>query len=104
MHKFEQGFDDHRMCFRTMVNQEITITLIDEESSIDTTANCRDISETGLALEIGHPVDIGTIIKIHLDNDDQMSVPLTDCRAKVVRCEQENNDLFVLAAQIIDTE
>ncbi|WP_371189448.1 PilZ domain-containing protein [Thalassotalea maritima] len=104
MQHFEQGFDDSRLCFRTMVNQQITIILMDDEVSLETSANCRDISETGIALEITHPVEIGTLIKIHLDSDDQMSVPLTDCMVKVVRCDQENSDLFLLAAEIIDND
>ena len=104
MHKFEQGFNDGRSMFRTMVNQQITITLIDEEENSDILVNCRDISDTGLAIEINHLVDVGTQIKVHLDYDDQMSLPLTNCKGRVLRCEQESNNLFLLAIEILECE
>ncbi|OUS24678.1 hypothetical protein A9Q98_13205 [Thalassotalea sp. 42_200_T64] len=104
MHKFEQGFDDSRAAFRTMVNQEVTIILLDAESNIETTANCRDISDTAIALELTHPVDIGTLLTLALDSDDQLSMPLTDCKGRVLRCEQESKELFLLAVEIIDSE
>ncbi len=104
MQKFEQGFDESRACFRTMVNQEVSIILLDDETNSEVIANCRDLSETGIALEIAHPVDEGTMIKIHLDYDDQISVPLTHCKGKVLRCEQENQDTFLLAVEILECE
>ncbi|MDG1733304.1 MAG: PilZ domain-containing protein [Thalassotalea sp.] len=104
MQDFKQGFDEGRACFRTMINQELTITLIDDENNLEVAANCRDISETGVALEISHPVDVGTLIKIHLDCDDQMSVPLMHCRGRVQRCEVESDELFLLAVEILDCE
>ncbi|WNC70645.1 PilZ domain-containing protein [Thalassotalea psychrophila] len=104
MHKFDQDFDESRSMFRTMVNQQITITLLDEETNIDVMVNCRDISTTGIALEIEHPVEVGTIIKFHHECDEQLSAPLTDCKGRVLRCEQESNDLFLLAIEIVDNE
>lgn len=104
MHKFDLDFDENRSMFRTMVNQQITITLLDEEANIDVMVNCRDISETGIALEIEHPVEIGTLIKFHHECDEQLSAPLTDCKGRVLRCDQESNDLFLLAIEIIDNE
>ncbi|WNC70214.1 PilZ domain-containing protein [Thalassotalea nanhaiensis] len=104
MHKFDQDFDESRSMFRTMVNQQITITLLDEETNMDVMVNCRDISATGIALEIEHPVEVGTIIKFHNECDEQLSAPLTDCKGKVLRCEQESKDLFLLAIEIIDVE
>ena len=100
----KQDFDDHRTCFRTLMNQQIIITLVDQESSVETVANCRDISDNGLAVEINHPVDIGTLLKIQLDNDDQMSIPLIDCQGRVIRCEQESDTVFLLAVELIDSQ
>lgn len=104
MHKFEQGFDESRLFFRTLVNQPVNITLIDQETNIDVVANCRDISESGIALELEHPVEIGTVLQFNFDCDDQVSVPLTDCKGRVLRCEPEGNDLYYLAVEVIDTE
>lgn len=104
MHKFEQGFDDGRSFFRTLVNQPVNITLLDQENNIDVVANCRDISETGIALELEHPVEIGTILQFNFDCDDQVPVPLTYCKGRVLRCEAEGNELYLLAIEVIDTE
>ncbi|WP_068546429.1 PilZ domain-containing protein [Thalassotalea crassostreae] len=104
MVNFEQGFNESRNCFRTMINQQVSITLLDDETNSDVLANCRDISENGIALEIEHPVEVGTKIRIHLDCDDQISVPLTDCLGRVLRCEEESKDLFLLAIEIIDSK
>jgi hypothetical protein len=103
-HNREQGFDESRVCFRTMVNQEVTIILLDDETNSEISGNCRDLSESGLALEITHPVEVGTMIKFHLDCDDQISVPLMDCKGKVLRCEQESQELFLLAIEILECE
>ena len=104
MHKLDQDLDECRTMFRTMVNQQITITLLDEETNIDVMVNCRDISSTGVALEIEHPVEIGTIIKFHHECDEQISAPLTDCKGRVLGCEQVSKDLFLLAIDIFDNE
>ena len=104
MHKSDQDFDERRSMFRTTVNQQITITLLDEEANTDVMVNCRDISAISIALEIDYPVEIGTLIKFHHECDEQIFAHLTDCKGRVLRCEQENNDLFLLAIEILDSE
>lgn len=104
MRDCQQEFDEGQSCFRTMINQELTITLFDDENNLEVSANCRDLSDTGVALEINHPVDVGTLIKIHLDCDDQISLPLTHCLGRVQRCTIESDELFLLTVEILDCE
>lgn len=88
--------------FRTMLNLEVQLTLLDDETNIDVTANCRDLSKAGMAIEIDHPVDVGTLLKVQFAEDEQLSITLCDCKGRILRCEQESEDVFLLAVEIID--
>lgn len=104
MKTFEQDFNEGRTCFRTMVNHQVQLTLLDDENNIELLANCRDVSDTGVALEMEHPVDVGTLVSIHFDSEELFTLPAIDCKGRVLRCEQENQELFLLAIEIVDAK
>ncbi len=102
MFGIEEDLINHRSVFRTMLNHEVQLTLLDDETNVDVMANCRDLSATGMALEIDHPVDVGTLLKVKFAEDEQLSITLCDCKGRVLRCEQESDNLFLLAVELIE--
>ena len=49
------GYDDKRNFFRMMVNSPCQLQITDDESSRTMQAMCRDISATGMSLEVDEP-------------------------------------------------
>lgn len=90
------GYDDKRNFYRMMVNSPCEVSLSDNPSAAPIAAVCRDISATGMSLEIEQPsIDLGTLLDITIDsNNDQ--IPSLEAKAKVVRCDKEaENTCFV---------
>ena len=62
------NFDDKRNFYRMMLNSEVIVTIIDDESDSQITATCRDLSATGMAIEMEHPLAMSTRVKIKLNS------------------------------------
>ena len=61
------GYDDNRKFFRMMVNSVCELKIVDEESSRSLQAVCRDISATGMSLEIEEStVEMGTKLNVYI--------------------------------------
>ena len=55
------GYDDKRNFFRMMVNSPCQLQITDDESSRTMQALCKDISATGMSLEVDEPsIEVGT--------------------------------------------
>jgi hypothetical protein len=65
---------------RFMANQSVTITLFDEVD-IRITGTIRNISGTGIGLELDRPVRPGTALKVDLDDGPMLG--------EVIYCHQE---------------
>ncbi|TXH98709.1 MAG: PilZ domain-containing protein [Rheinheimera sp.] len=87
--------NDKRNYFRMMVNAEVQMMINDPESGRVFSGICRDLSATGMAVEVDEPLEMGTLIHLRLESTNSSIVPL-DAHAKVVRCSQEAEDLYQL--------
>ncbi|NQY37933.1 MAG: PilZ domain-containing protein [Alteromonadaceae bacterium] len=96
-------FDDKRYFYRMMLNSEVKVTIIDDEANSCMLSTCRDISATGLAIEMSHPLDIGTNVKVSLlaTNDN---VQALDTRGKVIRVTEESNDCYLIGLSIEEVD
>ncbi|NQY64674.1 MAG: PilZ domain-containing protein [Alteromonadaceae bacterium] len=93
------NFDDKRHFYRMMLNSEVNVTIIDDEANTEILSTCRDISATGLAIEMSHPLDIGTNVNVSLvpiSNDIQA----LDTRGKVIRVTEESSDCYLIGLSI----
>ena len=60
------NFDDKRDFYRMMLNSDVTVTIIDDEANSEILATCRDLSATGMAIEMTHPLELNTNVKVSL--------------------------------------
>jgi len=93
------NFDDKRNFYRMMLNSEVNITVIDDEANSQITATCRDLSATGMAIEMEHPLAISTHVKVKLDSSSEQ-VQSLDMRGKVVRIEEEYEGCYLVGIYI----
>ena len=93
------NFDDKRDFYRMMLNSEVMVTIIDDETNSQITATCRDLSATGMAIELEHPLAISTHVKIKIDSASDL-VPALDIRGKVVRVGEECDGCYLVGIAI----
>lgn len=82
-----------------MLNSEVVVTVIDDEVNSQIMATCRDLSATGMAIEVENPLTLSTYVKIKLDSASDQ-VQSLDIRGKVVRVDQECEGLYLLGIAI----
>ena len=92
---------DNRHYFRMMVNADVKLMINDPEAGRTIDGICRDLSATGMSVEVDEPLEMGTLIRVRLDSANA-SVPPLDASAKVMRCAQEQEDCYQLGVQIIE--
>ena len=93
------NFDDKRDFYRMMLNSEVIVTVIDDEANSQITAICRDLSATGMALEMEHPIAMSIHVKIKLDSASD-KVQALDMRGKVVRIDEEYEGCYLVGIYI----
>lgn len=94
------GYDDKRNFFRMMVNSPCQVQINDEESSRTLQAVCKDISATGMSLEVEEPsIELGTQVVVSIDSNSSQ-IPSLSAVATVVRCVAESDDSCVIGVEI----
>jgi len=92
--------DDKRNFYRMMVNSPCEVVLQDVPSSVPLAAVCRDISATGMSLELEQAsIDIGTLLDITIDSNNEQ-IPSLEAKAKVVRCDTQNESACLVGVEI----
>ncbi|MDP4536792.1 PilZ domain-containing protein [Alkalimonas collagenimarina] len=92
---------DNRHFYRMMVNADVQLFINDPEAGRSVDGICRDLSASGMSVDVNEPLEIGTMIRVKLESANN-SVPPLDATAKVMRCGQENNDCYQLGLAFID--
>nr|WP_297349334.1 PilZ domain-containing protein [uncultured Glaciecola sp.] len=94
------GYNDKRNFYRMMVNSPCELALLGDPAQRTMQAICKDISATGMSLEIDQPtIEIGTLLGVSIDsNSDQ--IPSIMAKAKVIRCTSETESSCLLGVQI----
>jgi len=93
------NFDDKRNFYRMMLNSEVIVTIIDDETNSQVKATCRDLSATGMAIEVEHPLEMSTHVKVKLDSSSEQ-VQSLDMRGKVVRVDEECEGCYLVGISI----
>lgn len=81
--------NDNRHYFRMMINAEVTLMINEPQQGRTITGMCRDLSASGMSVEIDEPLEPGTLIRVRLASNSS-SIPPLDATAKVMRCGQED--------------
>ncbi|KGJ90024.1 PilZ domain-containing protein [Colwellia psychrerythraea] len=94
-----KDFDDKRDYYRMMINSEVVVTVIDDEVNSQLSATCRDLSATGMAFEIEHPLAISTHVRVRVDSASSQ-IQALDIRGRVVRIEEESKNFYLIGIAI----
>ena len=95
-------YDDKRNFFRMLVNSVCELKIVDEESSRSLQAVCRDISATGMSLEIEESsVELGTKVNVYIESTNSQ-IPSLTADTKVVRCEAIDGNSCNVGVEIIE--
>ena len=97
------NYDDNRDFYRMMLNSQVTVTIIDDEANSTVLATCRDLSATGMAVEMLHPLEVGTAVRVHVDSANA-SVAALDVKGKVVRVSQESEECYLIGINISEID
>lgn len=94
------GYDDKRNFYRMMVNSPCQVNQVEKPTSQAISAVCRDISATGMSLELdAKDIELGSLLEITIDsNNDQ--IPSLVAKAKVVRCDEQSDESCLLGVEI----
>jgi hypothetical protein len=97
------NYDDKRNFYRMMLNNDVTVTIIDDEANSNILATCRDLSATGMAIEMPHPLELNTLVKVSLGSANTSIQPL-DVSGKVVRITEEGPKCFLMGINISEID
>ena len=97
------NYDDKRDFYRMMINSDVTVTIIDDEANSTVLATCRDLSATGMAIEMSHPIELNSNVRISVDSSGTAVQPL-DVSGKVVRVTEEGAECFLVGVNISEID
>lgn len=97
------NYDDKRNFYRMMLNSDVSVTIIDDEANSTLNATCRDLSATGIAIEMTHPLEINDNVRVSVDSSGNVVQPL-DVKGKVVRVTEEGPDCFLIGVNIAEID
>jgi c-di-GMP-binding flagellar brake protein YcgR len=96
------GYDDKRNFFRMMVNSPCEVVINDDESSRTIQAICKDISATGMSLEVSEAsIELGTQVEVSIESTSSQ-IPSLSAKAKVVRCIPESDTVCNVGVEITE--
>lgn len=97
------SYDDKRNFYRMMLNSDVSVTIIDDEANSNIVATCRDLSATGIAIEMSHPLEVNTRVKVSVDSSGSAIQPL-DVKGKVVRVTEETPNNYLIGINIAEID
>ena len=93
--------NDKRHYFRMMVNSDVQMMINDPECGRVLSGICRDLSATGMSVEVDEPLEMGMMLHVRLESTNPSLLPL-DAHAKVVRCGEEGEDIYLLGLLFVE--
>lgn len=92
---------DNRHFYRMMVNADVKLMINDPEAARVIDGICRDLSASGMSVEIDEPLEMGGLVRVRLESANASVAPL-DATAKVIRCSQESETCYNLGLAFIE--
>jgi c-di-GMP-binding flagellar brake protein YcgR len=93
------NYDDKRNFYRMLLNSEVELTVVDDEANSKIFATCRDLSATGMAIEMSYPLALDTQVRMKIDSLNN-NVQAFDASGKVVRVVEENPETYLVGITI----
>lgn len=94
------GYDDKRNFYRMMVNSPCQVSVIDSPTGQVIDAVCRDISATGLSIELQTvKIEPGALLEVTIESNNEELESLV-AKAKVIRCDILSDEACLVGAEI----
>ncbi len=94
-------YDEKRDFIRMKVDTEVVLTLDGENRNVK--GYCRDLSGTGMLIEVEEAIAEGSQCKTTLPSNNE-AFPSLDATVKVLRCTQIDDTTYHLGTEILDIE
>ena len=94
-------YDEKRDFIRMKVDTEITLSLDNHNKNVK--GICRDLSGTGMLIEVEEEVTEGTICNTTLPSSND-AFPSLDASIKIIRCTEINEGKFQLGTEILEID
>lgn len=95
---YSRNWDEKRDFIRMKVETQITLSL-DDKITVD--GFCRDLSGTGMLIEVDREVGAGTTCQTKLPSNNE-AFPSLDATIKVIRCTQVSENKYQLGTEILE--
>lgn len=92
--------NDQRNFIRMAVNSDVQVRFEDDEGEQVRAGICRDLSATGMSIEMDVALAEGTPLEIHMDTGGV--VPALQASCKVIRCTEVEAGCYNLGCEIIE--
>ncbi|WP_033018117.1 PilZ domain-containing protein [Pseudoalteromonas sp. BSi20652] len=92
--------DDKRNFRRMQVNATANLTTIEPVAGLNYTAECVDLSATGLSLHLDDLLELNTILSVDIASTHPSIAPLK-ATAKVIRASKEDDGTITAGLEII---
>lgn len=94
-------YDEKRDFIRMKVDTEVILTLDDSQTELK--GYCRDLSGTGMLIEVEEAISEGTQCSTTLPSGND-AFPSLDATIKVLRCKRLEESRYQLGAEIVSIE
>jgi hypothetical protein len=92
--------ENKRKFLRMIVNSACDLKIVDDSSSRNLRAVCKDISATGMSIDIEvKSVEMGTMLNVHIESPNSQFPSLT-ADTRVVHCKEVDVDLCNVGVEI----
>lgn len=93
-----RDFSEKRDFIRMKVNAEVDVSVLGDDRKIR--GICRDLSGTGMLLEVAEPITVGSELNASLPSNND-SFPAFDTKVRVIRCEPLDNGNRLVGVEIL---
>ena len=99
MSSIDKGFSEKRNFIRMKIGASLNAKIAHNENMIE--GICRDLSGGGMQVETKTEITPGTELVVEISSAHGHN-PTLHARAKVVRCEPDQNQGFILGLEIVE--
>ena len=96
---YSRDWDEKRDFIRMKVDTQIILAVDDGKLKVE--GLCKDLSGTGMLIEVDQEVNKGTMCSTTLPSNNE-AFPALDARVKVLRCIQVSENKYQLGAEILE--
>jgi hypothetical protein len=96
---YSRNWDEKRDFIRMKVDTQITLAVDDSEIKVE--GFCRDLSGTGMLIEVNQEVNTGTTCSTTFPSNNE-AFPSLDAKVKILRCIQLSDNKFQIGAEILE--